>query len=96
MWELASKWAAEEEATDMLHGRLAVLLVSGLWLDAQAVAQFGISGPYTHESLSVFLIHRKRCYLDRRWDQAQHGSLPYARTSHEPKRSTSSRNEPGE
>jgi hypothetical protein len=56
--ELASKWAAEEEAADMLHARLAVLLVSGLWLDTQAVAQFGISGPYSHESLSVFLIHR--------------------------------------
>ena len=58
MRELASKWAAEEEAADMLHARLAVLLVSGLWLDTQAVAQFGISGPYSHESLSVFLIHR--------------------------------------
>ena len=41
----------------MLHGRLAVLLAVGLWLKAQAFAQPGISGPYSHEGLSVFLIH---------------------------------------
>jgi hypothetical protein len=29
-----SKWAAEEEAAQMLYGKLGVLLASVLWLDA--------------------------------------------------------------
>lgn len=52
-----SKWAAEEEAAQMLYGKLGVLLASVLWLDAQGAPQVGISGPYSHEGLAILLIH---------------------------------------
>ena len=39
----------------MRHGNLVIFLVGALFLDAQADAQ--ISGPYSHDNLSIFLIH---------------------------------------
>jgi hypothetical protein len=57
MRRAVSKWAAEEEAAQMLYGKLGVLLASVLWLDAQGAPQVGVSGPYSHEGLSILLVH---------------------------------------
>ena len=38
---------------------LSVFLTSGVLLAASSPAEYRISGPYTHENLSIFLIHGK-------------------------------------
>ena len=42
----------------MRYGKLAVLLAAAPLLGAQVTPKTGISGPYAHENLSIFLIHR--------------------------------------
>jgi hypothetical protein len=49
MRRVVSKWATEEEAAQMLYGKLSVILASVLWLDAQGAPQVGVSGPVQRE-----------------------------------------------
>ena len=42
----------------MRYGNLALFLVGALCFEAQANSEAQISGPYTHDNLSIFLIHQ--------------------------------------
>src|SRR5260370_34081744 len=49
--------SAEEEDEFMKFASLSLSLACALLLPAHASAEYRISGPYTHENLSIFLIH---------------------------------------
>src|SRR5258708_13445711 len=49
---------SRKEAAQMRYGNLAFILALVLSFEARAFSETKISGPYTHDNLSVFLIHR--------------------------------------
>src|SRR6267142_6469694 len=48
----------EKRRLKMRYGNLALLLVGALCFGAKAYSEAQISGPYSHDNLSIFLIHQ--------------------------------------